>query len=210
MDDPQTTKNHSFHLEAHAQISSDAVHPTDTIPAQIIVPQQSPSSPGASWYPPPTGTFKINVDAEETQGASWGIGILVRNHTGEVFAAAAIQIPCLPDPGLAEAMGIRYAINFALETNFEIVIIDSDCKVVTNLFSANNIPHSYIRSVVLDCISLSSSFKSFQITHVRRGGNMCAHHLDKFACSHPNSYWIEDVPDFIVPFLAMEFCPRPI
>ncbi|KAJ1388307.1 Reverse transcriptase-like [Sesbania bispinosa] len=86
------------------------------------------------------------------------------------------------NPGLAEAMGIRCAINFAMETDFETVIIESDCKAVTDLFSGN---------------------------YVRRGGNMCAHHLAKFTCSHPNSYWIEDAPDCIVPFMAMDYCPRP-
>ncbi|KAJ1386602.1 Ribonuclease H-like superfamily [Sesbania bispinosa] len=190
--------------------ASNAVRPVEISPTQTPVAQQNPSHLISHWSPPLVGTFKISVDVANSGGTWWEIGILVRDNSGEVFAAAALQIPCLPDPSLAEAMGIRSAINFALETNFDTVIIESDRKAVTDLFSANNIPHSYTGLMVLDCISLSSSFKSFQISHIRRGGNMCAHYLAKFACSHPDSYWVEDVPACIAPILAMDNCPRPI
>ncbi|KAJ1390017.1 hypothetical protein SESBI_37837 [Sesbania bispinosa] len=55
---------------------------------------------------PPDGVWKINVDAAQAGGGSWGIGILIRDQFGTVFAAAAQKIECIPDPGLAEAMGL--------------------------------------------------------------------------------------------------------
>ncbi|KAJ1424169.1 Ribonuclease H-like superfamily [Sesbania bispinosa] len=73
----------------------------------------------------------------------WGIGILIRDHSGEVFAATAQRVSCLPDPSLAEALGIRLAVKFALETSFEEVMLESDCKPVTDLFASANLPHSY-------------------------------------------------------------------
>ncbi|KAJ1380896.1 Ribonuclease H-like superfamily [Sesbania bispinosa] len=120
--------------------ASDAVRPMNPSPGPNLVAHQIPPQGSSAWCPPPIGSFKINVDAVNPGGTKWGIGIVVRNHLGEVFVAATLQISCLPDPSLAEAMGIKSAINFALKTNFDSVIIESDCKVVTDLSHANNIP----------------------------------------------------------------------
>ncbi|KAJ1382587.1 Ribonuclease H-like superfamily [Sesbania bispinosa] len=137
-----------------------------------------------------------------------GIGILIRDHTGEAFAATTQRVSCLPDPTLEEALAIRLAIKFALETNFEEVVLESDCKPVTDLLSSANLPHSNIGSIVQDSIVASISFRFFSISHVRRN-NICAHSLAKFACSQPDQYWIEECPPCIVSHLAMDSCPKP-
>ncbi|KAJ1379678.1 Reverse transcriptase zinc-binding domain [Sesbania bispinosa] len=98
--------------------ASDAVRPVDLSPSPNPVAHQNSSQSNSVWCPPPIGSFKINVDAASPGGTKWGIGIVVRDHLGEVFAAATIQISCLPNPSLAEAIGIRSAIKFALETSF--------------------------------------------------------------------------------------------
>ncbi|KAJ1423993.1 Ribonuclease H-like superfamily [Sesbania bispinosa] len=143
------------------------------------------------WYPPPNDFFKINVDVAHAVDDMWGIGVIIRNSSGEVLAAATRQTTTFMDPGLAEALGVRIAIEFAKDMYFDKVILQSDCKYVTDMFSSSHLAHSYIGMLVQDCLSLASSFNNFQVMHTRRDGNMCAHHLAKYACSYPDNNWIE-------------------
>ncbi|KAJ1389060.1 Ribonuclease H-like superfamily [Sesbania bispinosa] len=160
------------------------------------------------WPPPPNGYFKINSDAAHAAGEVWGIGIIIWNNSGEVLAAATRRVSTFPDPGLAEALGIRLAIEFAKDMCFDNVILEYDCKVVTDLFSSSQLAHSYTGMIVQDCLALSVSFRSFQVMHTRRAGNMCAHLLAKYACSYLEDNWIEDIPICIAPALAQDIYPR--
>jgi len=51
---------------------------------------------------------------------------------------------------------------------------------------------------------LFSSFRSYDLVHVRRVVNQVAHHLAKFALSNPDCVWIEDVPSCISAVLAFD------
>ncbi|KAJ1396828.1 Ribonuclease H-like superfamily [Sesbania bispinosa] len=156
------------------------------------------------WSPPPIRWFKVNVDAAHAAGEVWGVGIIIRDEHGVVLAAASRRISSLPDPGLAEAMGIRLAILFAVEMCFDRVVVESDCKTIVEIFQSNSLCHSYQGMIIQDCITLSRCFSSFQIKHVRRAGNMCAHLLAKYGCSHPENNWIEENPHYIALALAQD------
>ncbi|KAJ1403209.1 Reverse transcriptase zinc-binding domain [Sesbania bispinosa] len=86
--------------------------------------QHADQSNDIRWLPPPPGCYKVNVDAAKAVGDVWRIGILIRDDQGYVLAAAARRISSLPDPGLAESMGIRLAAYFANDMCFQNVIIE--------------------------------------------------------------------------------------
>ncbi|KAJ1421789.1 Ribonuclease H superfamily [Sesbania bispinosa] len=102
------------------------------------------------WFPPPPGVYKINVDAALAVGDASGIGIIARDDKGDVLAAASRRIDhdYLPDPTLAEALGIRLAVSFAVDMCFENIILESDCKVITDLFNSNKNVSSYHGMIV--------------------------------------------------------------
>ncbi|KAJ1442155.1 Ribonuclease H-like superfamily [Sesbania bispinosa] len=90
------------------------------------------------WKPPPTGYFKINIDAALGSGNSWGCGIIIRDSEGNVLAAAAQRFSALPDATVAEAMAAKLGLKFAKDTSFDSVILESDCKIVTDLINSNS------------------------------------------------------------------------
>ncbi|KAJ1415314.1 Reverse transcriptase zinc-binding domain [Sesbania bispinosa] len=47
-----------------------------------IVRHQGPSQ-ASEWSRPPPGWFKMNVDAAQVRGEVWGIGVVIRDETGE-------------------------------------------------------------------------------------------------------------------------------
>ena len=79
------------------------------------------------WVPPPQGWFKVNVDGaifKETNKA--GIGVVVCDSQGWVLAALSEKVDGVQDAEDIEALAIRRAIRFAIQTSFNCVIIESD------------------------------------------------------------------------------------
>ncbi|KAJ1399024.1 Reverse transcriptase zinc-binding domain [Sesbania bispinosa] len=78
-----------------------------------------PADSGASrrnstcWIPPPTGYYKINIDAALGSGRSWGCGIIIRDSAGHVLAAATLGFSALPDVSMAEAMTAKLGTAFS-------------------------------------------------------------------------------------------------
>ncbi|KAJ1387929.1 Reverse transcriptase zinc-binding domain [Sesbania bispinosa] len=57
-----------------------------------------------AWANSPLGALvptDSELDIAQVGGGIWGVGILIRDHSGTVFAATSQKINCLPDPGLA-------------------------------------------------------------------------------------------------------------
>ncbi|KAJ1375243.1 Ribonuclease H-like superfamily [Sesbania bispinosa] len=119
--------------------------------ANRVSPQVRPKC----WIPPPSGFFKINVDAALRSGNSWGCGIIVRDSEGIVLAAASQSFTPFPDASVAEAMAARLGLKFAMDTNFDSIILESNYKVVTDLFISNSTNQSYLGMIVQDCISIA-------------------------------------------------------
>jgi hypothetical protein len=80
------------------------------------------------WSPPPEGWVMVNVDATIFQKANrMGLGIVVRDHKGEVLAARRQGINMITNPKLAESIAVRQAIHFTSEVPYNRVIIATDC-----------------------------------------------------------------------------------
>ncbi|KAJ1421956.1 Ribonuclease H-like superfamily [Sesbania bispinosa] len=122
-------------------ISHDNRRPTALI-------QQCPDS---KWSTPPIGRYKFNIDAACTTEGSWGIGIVVRDSEGFVLAAATRHIETLNDATLAEAVGIKFAIQLALDLSFHDIIVESDCKSIIDHLSFPSNSTSYTDMVLSDC-----------------------------------------------------------
>ena len=59
------------------------------------------------WENPPIGCLKINWDASVDQvRRKTGVGVVLRNHEGEIVAAQCITRNLLSNPTAAEAMGV--------------------------------------------------------------------------------------------------------
>lgn len=94
------------------------------------------SRSASGWVPPPTGFFKINVDAASGSSLSRrAISVIDRDHRGYVFAAGAFPLHYPPPVEETEAMAIRQALIFAVDVGFFDCVVESHCLPVVKMLT---------------------------------------------------------------------------
>jgi hypothetical protein len=65
------------------------------------------------WKRPTAGTIKINWDAAiDRSGDRMGVGVVARDHCGNVVGAMCYTRPSISEPATAEAVGAWTAVSF--------------------------------------------------------------------------------------------------
>lgn len=87
------------------------------------------------WSPPPTGWFKLNVDAAgPAEDGNWGMSAVIRDSNGLVAAATCCKKLVLPDSDIAEAITLKLGLEFARDMLFLNIIAESDSlNTITSL-----------------------------------------------------------------------------
>jgi ribonuclease HI len=83
-------------------------------------------------------------------------GMILRNHAAAVIYAATKKENVHISPLLAEALGMRWALLWLKENNYENVEMETDAEQVVKCFK-NQIKLSEISNVILDCVELAKS-----------------------------------------------------
>jgi hypothetical protein len=69
------------------------------------------SSSTQAWIPPPAGLVCVNVDAAVFAAEHrMGLGVVIRDHLGDLKLACSEGIPVITSPEMAEAIAIRRAL----------------------------------------------------------------------------------------------------
>ena len=85
----------------------------------------------ACWKPPSVDFVKINVDGAVFPNENKsGIGVVIRNHEGQVLASKSLKLHQVYSPGLIEAIVVYSGIILALDIGFPKVVVEGDSKVV--------------------------------------------------------------------------------
>ena len=148
------------------------------------------------WSPPPDGSYKANFDAalfEELRCV--GLGVVYRDHSGQVIAALSqrIGLPCTVE--IAEALAARRAMEFARELSLFYVILEGDCLRVVQALNASGGCKTLYGHVVIETKRLGATLRHCSYQHVGRDGNKLAHCLDRRAVSTADiDVWVEDLP----------------
>nr|POE50556.1 putative ribonuclease h protein [Quercus suber] len=103
------------------------------------VPKQSRNSPQTQirWSPPPAGRIKVNFDGalfKDIRKA--GIGVIVRDSTGQAIASLSEQASLPFSPEIAEAMAAARALSFVQDLGFSSFILEGDSANVINTLNA--------------------------------------------------------------------------
>lgn len=80
------------------------------------------------WAKPRQNTVKITVDAAvfTDQGAS-GIGVIARDHAGDMLGARTRYFPEALNPSMVEAIAVKEALSWVKEKGWCSIVIESDC-----------------------------------------------------------------------------------
>ncbi|XP_040987875.1 uncharacterized protein LOC121235607 [Juglans microcarpa x Juglans regia] len=150
------------------------------------------------WVCPHQGICKINWDvAVDSKLCKLGIGVAVRDETGNFLATLRKKLDLMPDPKLAEAKAVGIAVQFGLELGMKRVILEGDFKVVVKELELQNQTGSYFGMIILDTQVSIAKLETCIINHVNREGNSIAHNLAK-AALHVSDYLVdmEETPLF--------------
>ena len=151
------------------------------------------------WTPPVSLCYKVNMDATVLKSTkSVGIGVIVRDHMGDVLAALSTQLLLPLVPLEAEAKAMDVAISFTKVIVLQEVTFESDCSVLIGALSdTSKLPIS-IEIIVTGIHNKLQHFRQHQMLHAQRQGHTPAHHLAHHAKGLDNFVtWIEETPSFI-------------
>ena len=109
----------------HAQQLLSEFQAAQEFPASNSGPSDSPSP--ISWQPPQPGRYKVNYDGalfDESNEA--GIGVVIRNHMGEVMASLCQRVPFPHSVEAMEAYAAQSAIELSRDLGFKEIDMEGD------------------------------------------------------------------------------------
>lgn len=146
-----------------------------------------------SWKPLGSGEYELNVDAANQQGGT-GFGAIIRNERGETLAAATRLWRAQDDSTMAEALGVKWALEWARQIGYTHLVLETDSLILEQQWRNNSLGDSYLHDVIRSCRNMSTSFRSFSVSHVKRSGNRVADFLSRLAFNYHDQCWIEEDP----------------
>nr|XP_023906305.1 uncharacterized protein LOC112018028 [Quercus suber] len=161
---------------------------------------QSPIIPHTvTWSPPNSPWYKINTDgAVFKQAQATGIGVVARDHEGQIIAAMSKKIWVPLGPLEAEAKAMEEGIIFACYVGLQEVTFECDSELLFQALTGKATPSATISNVIAACLCRLQDFRATQFSHVRRQGNRPTHILAQYA-KNLDSFvtWIEENPTII-------------
>ena len=161
----------------------------------------------ATWKALPLGFLKANWDAGlDSKRGRVGVGVIVRDHLGRVWASKCMVWEGFLDPTSAEAMGATMAALFYKELGMERIQLEGDAKLVIDAVNSRRQDDSSKGHLLADILLALSSVLQWEMIHVRREGNTVAHGLANYAMQeNVNRVWLNDPPDCVRDSLQADF-----
>ncbi|GAU33864.1 hypothetical protein TSUD_66510 [Trifolium subterraneum] len=139
-------------------------------------------------------SFFVFVDAGCNLNGPTVWGLVLKNHDRITTFSACKCDDIAVDPIMAEALGVRWAIQFVREQGLQSVCIFSDAANVVDCI-CNKVKFDAIEMVAQDCRELLSSLPNVSVVFVRRDQNIDAHNLASLARLVGNRTWVGAAPN---------------
>ncbi|XP_059450984.1 uncharacterized protein LOC132181765 [Corylus avellana] len=138
--------------------------------------------PLVRWSLPPPEFVKCNWDAAiDLAGKRMGVGIVIRNHVGEVVAAQCSTRPYIVDPMTAEAIAVWTVALFIRSLGVENVKLEGDSLRVVRGLQGDEKCWASVGHLLDDTKLTLGSCRSWQVVHVWREANSVTDKLAKTA-----------------------------
>jgi ribonuclease HI len=156
---------------------------------------------------PAVNSIKFNWDAAlDDRKKIMGMGIIARDHHGEVKASMCDVIPYIRDPSVAEAIAARRAVQFAHNMGVQLIELEGDAREIILALGSSAEVDSSVGNLVLEARRMLETFPSWRVSHVRRDGNRAAHLLAKFAISQQSQHvWFNLCPSWLLNVVIADF-----
>ncbi|XP_058208234.1 uncharacterized protein LOC131321248 [Rhododendron vialii] len=132
------------------------------------------------WRPPLADVVKFNVDgAVQQKNGSVGIGIVARDHMGQIVGILATSFPGLLSPKVVEVLAFLEALVFTANRGLSNFVVEGDSLEVVQALTQSEKSFADCSSILLDCLVLLPLFSSCSFVNVNRSCNRVAYSLAK-------------------------------
>lgn len=148
------------------------------------------------WQAPASGWIKINTDGafSEASGEA-GIGVIIRNHLGQVILSGWKYIDKGGSVEQVEALACREGLALAAEWAPGQVIVESDCSTVIKYLACPDAQRSPSTFIIRAALEEARKLLKVEFRHIGRDQNGVAHELAQMAKHLRHSaVWRERVP----------------
>lgn len=113
-----------------------------------------------------------------------GIGIIVRDHEGEVMGFMMASKPYITDPVVDEAVVALAATVFSRDMRLKKVILEDDVLQIVPSLRMNVMNWSKYDQLITNARVIPSGLQALQVNHIWRKSNDIAHRLAKEGLCH--------------------------
>ncbi|XP_075654568.1 uncharacterized protein LOC142624725 [Castanea sativa] len=112
------------------------------------------------WMPPISPLYKLNFDGAlfRDQGDA-GLGVVIRDSSGQVVGALAERIPIPKSAATVEARAYRRALLSAKELSIYEIVCEGDAEVIVRALMAKEVENPKYGHVLQDILFLASDFR---------------------------------------------------
>ncbi|KAL5816148.1 hypothetical protein ACOSQ3_024526 [Xanthoceras sorbifolium] len=104
--------------------------------------------PMQHWQPPGDSFLKLNSDAATSvKSNKVGLGVVVRNHLGQVLLSAASSLSSCFSPLLHEALALKRGLELARDASLSRLVLESDCATLVKSINSNQLPLSEVNKL---------------------------------------------------------------
>jgi ribonuclease HI len=139
-------------------------------------------------------SLKLNVDAHLSSDGRWGFGWILRGRDGRCAGAGTRVCFGSNDADLAEATGLREALQFVESSHLSNIIIEMDAEKIVKSVQMQSFPRTSWGQVARSCSRVCSQLEKVSVVWVSRQGNQAAHTLACWAMTEPNKFWPNNFP----------------
>ncbi|XP_042980176.1 uncharacterized protein LOC122310347 [Carya illinoinensis] len=152
------------------------------------------------WHPPPSDFMKLNIDgAAFPKHSVAGVGVVLRNHNGEVVVACSKVEKEVSSTEFIEAVALLRDLQLCIQWGVPKLMFETNFLILVNALNENSECLIDFAFILQDIRRLMAAFQEVKVVHVNRLDNLVAHLLAKHA------WLIDDICmwcDFCPPFVS--------
>ncbi|XP_071926262.1 uncharacterized protein [Coffea arabica] len=150
------------------------------------------------WVAPEEGILKINADGAFSDTGA-GIGVVVRDHQGQVEALMAERVSEALNAEHVECLAFLKALQFAKDFGISHLTLEGDALGIVQRINSTSLDLSVLGNLIRGIRDTRKDFCYIRISHVRRKNNVPIHLLSHLSLSLERSrVWFVNFPKEIM------------
>lgn len=149
------------------------------------------------------------MDAHRKGDGRWVLGFVLRHSDSRPVVVATRTVEAPDDPCMAEALGVKFALDWIEVNVWRSVIIESDAKKIVDGINKHSFSRIYWGRIGRCCLKKMRSLQNVSVNWISRNSNWATYAIAKWAEIEPNRDWICNFPTPIFTHIQkyMRFSP---